>query len=198
MSQPRPVSQTVVGGIDTHQDTHTAAALTSQGVLLGWRQFPANPSGYAQLHAWLGSHGQLLSVGIEGTGAYGAGLARHLRATGTQVVEVDRPDRTDRRQRGKSDPIDAENAARAVISTRATGTPKDRDSHVEALRNLHVARRAAIQHRADLQRRIKTLIVTAPDQLREQLRHLRLAELIRTCQKLRPESPRHVRRLMLL
>lgn len=180
------ISQTVVGGVDTHLDTHTAAAVTAQGVLLGSCQFPASPSGYRALAAWLASHGRVEKVGVEGTGAYGAGLTRYLHSTGVEVIEVNRPDRSQRRRQGKSDPLDAANAARAVLSGSATATPKLRDKAVEALRNLHVARKAALWHRADTQRRIRALIITVPEPLREQLRHLSIRELMPLCSRMRP------------
>src|SRR4051812_12917826 len=158
--QAAPVE--VAGGVDTHQDSHTAAAVDTAGRMLGHRQFPATAAGYRQLLAWLRSFGTLLVVGVEGTGAYGAGLARHLAAEQVAMVEVDRPDRKARRFAGKSDPIDAEAAARAAVARVRTGLPKRRDGRVEALRNLRVARRSAVEQRADCQRRIKALIVTAP------------------------------------
>lgn len=132
----------VTGGVDTHDDVHVAAAVDQAGRLLGWAEFPADEHGYAALLHWLAGHGRLVEVGVEGTGAYGAGLARYLRTHGVKVVEVDRPDRKTRRFQGKSDPIDAEAAARAALAGRATGTPKTRDGQVEALRALHVARRS--------------------------------------------------------
>jgi transposase len=171
----------VTGGVDTHQDSHTAAAVDSAGRVLGSAQFPATAEGYAHLLAWLRAFGTLVLVGIEGTGAYGAGLARHLRGAGVRLVEVDRPDRKTRRWQGKSDPVDAEAAARTALAARRTGIPKDRDGQVEALRNLRVARRSAIGARADAQRQMKTLIVTAPEQVRAQLRGLSPAKLVATC-----------------
>lgn len=176
----------VTGGVDTHKDTHTAAAIDSAGRLLGCEQFDTSASGLKQLLTWLQSFGTLCLVGIEGTGSYGAGLARHLKAHCVPMVEVDRPDRKSRRFRGKSDPIDAESAARAALSGRQTGLPKDRDGRVEALRALRVARTAAVANRADLQRRIRGLIVTAPQQLRSTLSELTLARLIRVCAAAEP------------
>ena len=178
----------VVGGVDTHQDTHTAAAIDGTGRLLGHRTFTATGAGYRALQAWLCSWGTVQVVGVEGTGAYGAGLAEYLRAAGVDLVEVDRPDRKTRRSVGKSDPIDAEAAARAALGRVRTGVPKVRDGKVEALRNLRVARRSAVDQRADCQRRIKTLIVTAPDHLRTQLRGLPKRKLLTTCAQLRPDT----------
>jgi transposase len=177
----------VAGGVDTHQDTHTAAALDSAGRVLGTEQFPTTAAGYARLLAWLRSFGTLVLVGIEGSGAYGAGLARHLHAHGVAMIEVDRPDRKTRRWQGKSDPVDAVAAARAALAQHRTGTPKQRAGQVEALRNLRIARRSAVDQRADAQRQIKTLIVTAPDDLRAQLRGLDVATLIATCAAFRPD-----------
>jgi transposase len=182
-----PKLREVTGGVDTHRDTHTAAALDSTGRLLGHHQFPATPIGYAALLAWLRTFGHVVLVGIEGTGAYGAGLALHLRVAGIALVEVDRPDRAIRRHRGKSDPIDAEAAARAAQSGRATATPKHRDGQVEALRLLRVARRSAVEQRAHTQTRIKSLIITAPEPHRAALRQLGNRDLIAHCATRRPD-----------
>lgn len=176
----------VAGGVDTHQDTHTAAVIDLVGRVLGTQQFPATAAGYAALLAWMRGFGQLLRVGVEGTGAYGAGLAHLLREEGVDVIEVDRPNRKTRRFQGKSDPIDAIAAAKTALAGERTGTPKHRDGRVEALRNLRVARRSAVDQRADAQRQIKALIVTAPDQLRARLRGLAVKELIAACANLRP------------
>jgi len=177
----------VTGGVDTHLDTHTAAVIDPIGRVLGTQQFPATASGYSTLLAWMRGFGPLRRIGVEGTGAYGAGLARRLRGEDVKVIEVDRPDRKTRRVQGKSDPIDAIHAAKAALAGERTGTPKQRDGRVEALRNLRVARRSAVDQRADAQRQIKTLIVTAPDELRAQLRGLSVKQLISTCASLRPD-----------
>jgi transposase len=177
----------VVGGVDTHLDAHTAAVIDLVGRVLGTCQFPATAAGYAALLAWMRGHGRLLRVGVEGTGAYGAGLARQLYEEQVEVIEVDRPDRKTRRLQGKSDPIDAIAAAKTALAGQRTGIPKQRDGRVEALRNLRVARRSAVEQRADTQRQIKTLIVTAPDELRARLRALAVKQLIATCANLRPD-----------
>src|SRR3954468_2005988 len=176
----------VVGGVDTHKDTHTAAVIDSAGRLLGSRTFAATGTGYGQLLDWLVSFGTLLVIGVEGTGVYGAGLAEHAQGQGVDLVEVDRPDRKARRFQGKSDPIDAEAAARAALAQVRTGKPKQRGGPVDALRTLRVARRSAVQQRADVMRQLKAVLVTAPDALRGQLRTLPNAALIRTCAALRP------------
>ena len=135
IAQPE-IACRVTGGVDTHKDIHVAAALDQIGRLLEIAEFPATAAGYDQLHACLVGHGEIDSVGIEGCGSWGAGLARHLTAAGVDVVEVNRPNRQTRRRRGKSDSIDAEAAARAVLNGEATATPKSGDGPVEALRQL--------------------------------------------------------------
>jgi transposase len=159
----------VIGGVDTHGRTHHAAVIDQQGRLLGDRQFPADRSGYRQLLSWLHRHGRLGAVGVEGTGSYGAGLTQTLLDQGVRVVEVDRPDRRTRRQRGRSDPIDAEAAARAVLAGTATAVPKRRDGIVESIRALRTARSGAVKARTAAINQLKALLVTAPASLREAL-----------------------------
>jgi transposase len=181
-------ASSIVAGVDTHKDTHVAAALNLQGVVLGVETFPANPAGYRRLHRWLETFGPITVAGVEGTGTYGAGLARHLNNAGVQVREIDRPNRQHRRREGKSDPIDAVAAARAALAGEGS-TPKNRDGNVEAIRVLRVARRSA---RAECTRSIsqmKAIVSTAPDELRELLRHLNTRHLVTTCRGLRPTGP---------
>src|SRR5215203_471381 len=159
----------VTGGVDTHGQSHHAAVIDHLGRQLGDREFPASPAGYGALVEWLQGHGELDRVGVEGTGAYGAGLARHLREAGIFIVEVDRPDRRARRAHGKSDPLDAYSAARAALSGAAAVVPKLRDGRVEAIRALRMARSSAVKARSQATNQIKSLIVTGPAQLREQL-----------------------------
>src|SRR5206468_11858068 len=156
-------TRAITGGVDTHADTHVAAALDSIGGLLGVREFPATAAGYASLLGWLGGFGTVCLVGIEGTGSYGAGLARHVEAAGIRVVEVDRSDRQDRRRQGKSDPLDAVSAARAAQSGRACGAPKGRDGAVEAIRALMVAKRSARSERTQTINQARSLVFTGPD-----------------------------------
>jgi transposase len=162
-------TRVVIGGVDTHGRTHHAAAIDQQGRLLGDREFPADSGGYRQLLGWLRRQGNLDTVGVEGTGSYGAGLTRFLLDRGINVVEVDRPDRRTRRQRGKSDPIDAEAAARAVLAGTATAPAKRRDGIVESIRALRAARSGAIKARTAAINQLKGLLVTAPASLREAL-----------------------------
>jgi transposase len=177
----------VTGGVDTHKDSHTAAVADQAGRVLGTAQFPAGEAGYRALLAWMRGHGQLELVGVEGTGAYGAGLTRHLQGEGVRVVEVDRPDRKTRRFAGKSDPIDAQAAALAALSGRQDGVPKDRTGMVESIRVLRIPRRAAVTRRADVMRQIKTMIVTAPEALRAMLAGLADRELVTTLAVARPD-----------
>ena len=176
----------ITGGVDTHGLTHHAAVIDSIGRHLADQEFPATATGYRRLLAWMRSHGTLTAVGVEGTGAYGAELARILTAAGVTVIDVDRPDRKTRRMKGKSDPIDAYAAATAVLAGRATGTPKSRDGVVEAVRVLRTARRSAVKARTQAMNQIRGLLVCAPALLREQLADLDRAVLIRTLARLRP------------
>jgi len=106
----------VTGGVDTHRDSHVAAVVDHTDRFLGTREFASTRAGHRQLLRWLCRHGELVKVGVEGTGAWGAGLARFLTAEGVQVVEVDRPNRLHRRPHGTSDPADAESAARTALN----------------------------------------------------------------------------------
>jgi transposase len=179
-------TRAITGGVDTHADTHVAAALDPIGGLLGVREFPATPAGYGRLLDWLGGFGTVCLVGIEGTGSYGAGLARHVTAAGVAVVEVDRSDRQDRRRQGKSDPLDAVSAARAAQSGRASGAPKGRDGSVEAIRALMVARRSARADRTQAINQARSLIVTGPDDLRARFAMHTPAALAAELASLRP------------
>src|SRR4051795_12095331 len=127
----------VTGGIDTHKHLHVAAALDDVGRQLGVAELPTTTAGHRALLTWLRSFGDLAAVGVEGTGAWGAGIARHLTAAGVIVIEVQRPNRQDRRRDGKSDPTDAVSAARAVLAGRTT-TPKSADGMIESIRRLRV------------------------------------------------------------
>ena len=164
--ETRAETRAITGGVDTHADVHVAAALDSVGGLLGVEEFPVSPAGYARLPGWLGGFGTVCLAGIEGTGSYGAGLARHVAAAGIRVVEVDRSDRQDRRRQGKSDPLDAVSAARAAQSGRADGAPKGRDGAVEAIRALMVAKRSATGERTQTINQARALVLTGPDDIR--------------------------------
>ena len=181
MTTMTPARPSVTGGVDTHRDEHVAAALDGVGGLLGTASFPTTTAGYCALLAWLRTFGEISSIGVEGTGSYGAALARHLSAAGVQVLEVSRPNRQVRRRYGKSDVVDAIAAARAVLSGEATGTPKTHDGPVEALRALKALHRSANKARTQAINQIRAVLVTAPDELRARLRDLPRGELLRTC-----------------
>jgi transposase len=176
----------VTGGVDTHLDVNVAAALDPLGTLLGSEAFETTPAGYKDLLAWLEGFGDVAKVGIEGTGSYGAGLARFLRRRGVEVIEVDRQNRQARRRTGKSDPLDAIEAARAALSGRAKGHAKTKDGAVEAIRVLTIAKRSARQARVKALTQMRHLTVTAPDQLRCRLKGLTVPALIAEGVKLRP------------
>ncbi|SHH35667.1 IS110 family transposase [Streptomyces sp. 3214.6] len=178
----------VVGGVDTHTDFHQAAVIDSIGRHLATAPFPTTPDGYRRLLEWMRSHGAVLAIGVEGTGAYGSELARFLQANEITVIDVDRPDRKARRAKGKSDPVDAYAAATAVLSGRASGRPKTRDGIVEAIRSLRVVRRSAIKSRTQTINQIRTLIVSAPAEVRERLRGLPTYQLIAQLSRSRPGS----------
>jgi transposase len=179
-------NRAVTGGVDTHQDIHVAAALDGIGGLLGVEEFPTTPTGYGALLCWLGQFGTIEIVGIEGTGSYGAGLARYLQAAGVRVVEVDRSDRQDRRRQGKSDPLDAVSAARAAQSGRARGASKGRDGTVEAIRSLMVAKRSARSERTQTVNQARSLVVTGPDDVRARFAKHTTAALVAETAALRP------------
>jgi transposase len=177
----------VIGGVDTHGRTHHAAVIDQHGRLLADAEFGAHTDGYRQLLSWLRRHGQLSSVGVEGTGTYGAGLTRFLLDQGVQVLEADRPDRRTRRRRGKSDPVDAEAAARAVLAGTATALPKRRDGIVEAIRVLRGVRAGAVKARTAAVNQLKAAVVTAPAVVREPLDGLSTARQVAACARLRPD-----------
>lgn len=162
----------VIAGIDTHAETHHLAVITTTGARLADRSFPASAQGYGDLLAFVVTLGRIIAIGVEGTGSYGAGIARFLRQAGITVHEVIRPGGQVRRLRGKSDTIDAYAAAHAVLAGHDLPTPKDADGEVEAIRVLTVARRSAIKARSAAATQIKSLLVTAPDALRARFRGL--------------------------
>jgi transposase len=171
----------VTVGVDTHQDVHVAVALDGLGARLGELRLPTTLTGYRELEHWAADLGPVEAFGIEGTGSYGAGLARYLGAAGHRVVEVNRPDRAARRRLGKSDPIDAEMAARAVLSGVATGTPKAGDGSVEMVRMLKIARDSAVKARTQSLNQLRSVLVTAPAELRESLAGLSTLRLLGRC-----------------
>jgi len=181
----------VVAGVDAHSDEHHVAVVNAQGRLLGAAGFPTTATGYAGLIGWVREHGEVDRVGVESTGAYAAGLVRALHADGIRVVEVDQPHPHARQRRGKSDPIDAELAARAALSGTATAVPKQSSGIVEAIRQLRVVRVGALKARTAALQQLDDLVITAPEQLRRELRSGRtLKARAALCLKLRPDIER--------
>jgi transposase len=176
----------VVIGVDTHKHFHAAAVLDERGALLATATFDAHSAGYRSLIAWAGQFGLPSRFGVEGTGSYGRGLASAVRRAGHDVVEVMRPDRQDRHRRGKSDVLDAENAARAVLAGTAAAIPKSDAGAVEMIRHLKVAKDAAVKARTAAMQSLKAVLVNAPAELRETLEPLPNMALLRRCASLRP------------
>ena len=137
----------VIGGVDAHADTHQVAALNERGALLGSDGFPTTAWGYRELFVWLSDFGKVDLVAVESTGSYAAGLTRYLRSEEVRVLKVNQPHAHTRRRLGKSDPIDAELAARAGLAGKASAIPKRTDGVVESIRQLRVARQGAVKAR---------------------------------------------------
>ncbi|PBC70324.1 transposase [Streptomyces sp. TLI_235] len=191
-SMPQPILPTrqssvveeVVLGVDTHKDVHVAAVITSLGASLAHQEFPTTALGYRQLVIWARSFGTLRRAGVECTGSYGAALARVLRREGIDVVEVNQPDRATRRKRGKTDAIDADAAARAVLSGRATTTPKTADGPAADMRVLRLAKESAVKARTQAMNQLKAVLLAVDPDLRESLAGLTNRALIATCAEL--------------
>jgi transposase len=174
----------VILGVDTHADAHVAAVITVMGVLLGTRSFPATAAGYRALLEWARGHGRLRRAGVEGTSSHGTALNRHLRRHHVQVIEVNRPDRASRRRRGKTDAVDAENAARSVLSGQANAIAKTGDGTVEMIRMFKVAKDSAVKARTQAINQLRAVLARAEPSLRESLAGLGLATLVRRCAEL--------------
>jgi transposase len=177
----------VVGGVDAHADAHHGAALDQRGALLATASFPTTTPGYARLLDWLRAFGEVDVIAVESTGSYAAALVRHLCQHGVRVVEVNRPHAHSRRRRGKSDPIDAELAARLFLAGKARAVPKQTDGVVESIRLLRAARHSAVKSRSAALVQLRDLTITAPQELRDQLscrKTLRGKAML--CRRLRP------------
>ena len=179
-------TERVTVGVDTHKDTHAAVALDPVGRVVGNIEIETGLKGYRRLLDWSKALAEDLQFGIEGTGSFGAGLSRFLAEQDQKVIEVDRPNRKARRAKGKSDPLDAEQAARQVMAGTATAVPKTKDGQVEMMRTLRVARQSALKAVVQATNNLHSLLISAPDPLREQLRNLTRAKLIATCAGFRP------------
>ena len=179
LSRMAKITGPVTGGVDTHAEVHVAAVVDQVGRVLGTGSFPADAAGYAGLLSWLCGHGELTGVGVEGTGSYGAGLARYLAAQGVTVLEVPRPDRQRRRRHGKSDPVDAVSAALAAVAGEDCGTPKSGDGPAESIRALRVARAGAVKARTQAGNQLRDLVTCAPEPLRAPLARLSTPRRVR-------------------
>lgn len=186
--QPTSVHDVVLG-VDTHKDIHVAAVLTTLGAVLDSETFPTTAVGYRRLLAWARRFGTVQQAGVECTGSYGKALTRYLRAEGVKVTEVNSPDKATRRRRGKNDTIDAEAAARSVLSGRATATPKAGDGPVEMARMFKLAKASAIKSRTQAINQLKSILVSADPELREQLAGSSYKTLVRRCAALAAAAP---------
>jgi transposase len=186
VAAPDTADQDVLGGVDSHADTLHVAVISDNGGHLADAEFTTTVAGYAAALAFLEAHGHVIAIGVEGTSSYGAGFTRAARAAGLHVVEVNRPDRAERRRVGKSDPIDAYAAARAALSGRASGSPKD--DTVAGIRALHNAARSAVKARTAALNQIGHLLITAPDTIRTKYGQLKGTDRTDTLARLRPSG----------
>lgn len=182
----------VVIGVDTHKHVHVAAVMDTIGGILATLTITTDAGGFKQLLEWASDFGKVLAFGIEGTGSYGATLTSFLRRHGHKVIEAGRPDRRSRRANGKSDTLDAENAARSVLAGFATATPKTADGAVEMIRQLKIAHDSAVADRTASMVTMKAMLVHGSDELRRETSRKTQIMLARHLAALRPrvlESP---------
>lgn len=186
MTEPR---RRVVIGVDTHKDFHVAVALDQHGGRVGELRFATTQGGLTEVETWAAGFGEIETWGIEGTSSYGAGLTRRLLKSGACVLEINRPDRHTRRTLGgKTDPIDAEAAARAALSGRSAIVAKSGDGRVEMLRHVRMARSSAVKAQTVAMNQLKAILITAPAELRDGLSGLTAARLINACSRLTPST----------
>ena len=186
-SMPATARQ-IIGGVDTHRDLHHAAIIDGHGEILATRSFATTRAGYRAMLRWFADYGELVRVGVEQTGSYGAGLTRHLALAGVPVLEVTGPDPAARRARGKDDTLDAISAAKAALTGQRVAVAKDRSGQIEALRVLRTTRKTAVKCRRATLQQLRNTIVAAPEEVRDQLRNLTQMQLLRTCAAWRPDS----------
>jgi transposase len=178
----------VIGGVDTHKHTHYAAAIDDRGRLLGHQEFRANERGYVALLEWMRSHGRVVTIGVESTGNFGATLTRFLTDSSEDVVEVNKPNRQARHMDGKSDRLDAEQIARAVLAETGTATPKSKSGPVEVIRTLRVARASAVRSRTQAFNNLFHTMISAPSPVRDELVDLTKRTFVNRCLVLEPET----------
>ena len=181
----------VILGVDTHLDVHVGVVIDAAGRVKGTLSIETNPSGYERLLTWARSFGRLDRAGIEGTGSYGAGLTRFLESKGIAIIEINRPNRSHRRLRGKSDTTDAESAARSVLANDATGVPKAQNSMAEALRTLSVARRSAVKAKTQAVNQLRALLVSAPSSLRDLVLKVKTEHCVAACAALQEDDEKN-------
>lgn len=174
-------AEDVILGVGTHKDVHVAAVITVLGHLLAHQEFPATSAGYCQLLAWARFFGVLHRAGVECTGSYGLALARFLSRENIQVIEVNQPDRATRRKRGKTDAVDADAAARAVLSGRADVTPKTGEGPAADMRVLRLAKESAVKARTQAKNQLKAVLVGIEPEIPESLSDLSNSALIARC-----------------
>lgn len=174
----------VILGVDTHLDVHVGAIIGENGKLLGTRSVSTSSTGYLDLFHWASSFGTLNRAGIEGTGTYGAALCRFLVENDIIVFEVNRPDRAKRRLKGKSDPTDAESAARSVISGTATAIPKLQSGACEAMRIVSISRRSAVKARTQAINQLRAILVSGPQDVRDDLWKSRALDCVNACSRI--------------
>lgn len=178
------LTEEVILGVDTHLDIHVGAVVSCTGKLLGTLAVATDSPGYLRLLTWACSLGKLRRAGVEGTGTYGAGLARVLRDHDIEVFEVNRPDRAKRRLQGKSDPTDAESAARSVLGGSSTAIPKEQSGAAEAMRTVSVARRSAVKAKTQAINQLRALLVSAPQEIRERLWKVKPLDCVTSCARM--------------
>lgn len=183
MNRNDPVNHLTLG-VDTHLDNHVAVILNNLGQVIDTQEFKVDVTGYEKLYKWCHSFGELKQAGVEGTGTYGAGLCKFLLGKNIPVFEVNRPNRAIRRLKGKSDPTDAENAARSVLAKESTAIPKSHDGVVETLRYLIMERKSAVKSRTQAINQIRALLVTAPEHIRQSCYVPSTSQCIMACKRL--------------
>lgn len=175
----------VILGVDTHLDVHVGAVISEAGNLLGTRSVSTSSAGYCDLFRWACTFGKLNRAGVEGTGTYGAGLCRFLIDRSITVLEVNRPDRAKRRLQGKSDPTDAESAARSVLSGISTAIPKQQSGACESMRIASIARRSAVKARTQAINQLRAILVSAPQDIRDRLWKAKAVDCVNACVRVR-------------
>lgn len=175
----------VILGVDTHLDIHVGAVISEAGKLLGTRSVSTSRAGYRDLLSWASTFGAVKRAGLEGTGTYGAGLCRFLVDSDIVVLEVNRPDRAKRRLQGKSDPTDAESAARSVLSGISTAIPKQQSGPCESMRIVSIARRSAVKARTQAINQLRAVLVSGPQEVRDKLWKAKASDCVNACARVR-------------